>query len=45
MLICFLMNDKMDMDLEWRNREKLEGIGIGETIIRIHCMRKKSISN
>lgn len=41
MLICFLMKDKMGVDLEWRNCDKLEGIGIGETIIRIHCMRKK----
>lgn len=34
------MKDKMGMDLEWRNCDKLEGIGIGETIIRIHCMGK-----
>lgn len=42
----FLMREKKEMDPEERvGEEKLEGVEGAETIIRIHCMRKKVNEN
>lgn len=41
----FLMKERKGADLEGRvDREQLRGAEGEETVIRIHCMRKESIS-
>jgi hypothetical protein len=38
------MRDQIGVDLDARgDREELGGVGIGETVIRIYCMKKRYI--
>lgn len=40
------MRNRKGVDPEGRrDGEELEGVGAGETVLRLHCMRKESMFN